>query len=49
VDDGSVDQTSKLAKRAGGVVIRHETNKSKTAAVQTIIKEAIRRDADVLY
>ena len=48
VDDGSVDQTSKLAKRAGAVVLRHETNKGKTAAVQTIINEAIKRDADVL-
>ena len=48
VDDGSTDNTSKLAKRAGAVVIRHETNKGKTAAVQTIINEAIRRDADVL-
>ena len=35
VDDGSTDNTSKLAKRAGAVVIRHETNKGKTAAVQT--------------
>jgi len=26
VDDGSVDNTSKLAKRAGAVVLRHETN-----------------------
>ena len=48
VDDGSTDDTSKLAKRAGAVVLRHETNKGKTAAVQTLIKEAIRRDADVL-
>ena len=48
VDDGSVDQTSKLAKRAGAIVLRHETNKGKTVAVQTIIKEAIQRDADVL-
>ena len=48
VDDGSVDQTSKLAKRAGATVIRHETNQGKTAAVQTLIKEAIKRDADVL-
>ena len=38
VDDGSVDQTSKLAKRAGAIVIRHETNKGNTAAVQTLIK-----------
>ena len=35
VDDGSVDQTSKLAKRAGAVVLRHKTNQGKTAAVQT--------------
>jgi glycosyltransferase involved in cell wall biosynthesis len=48
VDDGSIDQTSKLAKRAGAVVLRHETNKGKTAAVQTLINEAMRRDADVL-
>ena len=48
VDDGSVDQTSKLATRAGAVVLRHETNKGKTAAVQTLINEAIKRDADVL-
>ena len=48
VDDGSADNTSKLAKRAGAVVLRHETNKGKSAAVQTLIKEAIKRDADVL-
>ena len=26
VDDGSTDNTSELAKRAGAVVVRHETN-----------------------
>ena len=26
VDDGSTDNTSKLAKRASAVVLRHETN-----------------------
>ncbi|MGB7532720.1 MAG: glycosyltransferase [Halobacteriota archaeon] len=26
VDDGSTDNTSKLAKRAGAVVLRYETN-----------------------
>ena len=30
VDDGSTDNTSKLAKRAGAVVLRHETNQGKT-------------------
>ena len=48
VDDGSTDNTSKLATRAGAVVLRHETNKGKTAAVQTLINEAIKRNADVL-
>ena len=48
VDDGSADNTSKLAERAGAIVLRHETNKGKTAAVRTLINEAIRRDADVL-
>ncbi len=48
VDDGSTDDTSKLAKRAGAIVLRHETNKGKTAAVQTLINEAKKRDADVL-
>ncbi|PXF62147.1 MAG: hypothetical protein C4B59_00615 [Candidatus Methanogaster sp.] len=48
VDDGSTDNTSKLAKRAGAVVVRHKINQGKTAAIQTIIAEAIMRDADVL-
>ena len=48
VDDGSTDNTSKLAKQSGAIVINHETNRGKTAAVQTILAEAIKRDADVL-
>jgi len=48
VDDGSTDNTSKLAKRAGAAVINHKTNQGKTAAIQTIIDEAIKRDADLL-
>ena len=32
VDDGSTDNTSKLAKRAGAVVLRHETNKGKNCS-----------------
>ncbi|MEA1894560.1 MAG: glycosyltransferase family 2 protein [Euryarchaeota archaeon] len=48
VDDGSTDKTSKLAKRAGAVVARHKINQGKTAAIQTIIAEAIMRAADVL-
>ncbi len=48
VDDGSVDRTLKYARRTDATVISHETNQGKAAAVQMIIKEAIRRDADVL-
>ena len=32
VDDGSTDNTSKLAKRAGAVVLRPETNKGKNCS-----------------
>jgi glycosyltransferase involved in cell wall biosynthesis len=48
VDDGSVDRTSKFAQRTDATVIRHETNQGKAAAVQVLINEAIKMDADVL-
>ena len=48
VDDGSADNTAILAERAGAVVVRHGTNLGKTAAIQTLINEALRRGADVL-
>ena len=48
MDDGSVDRTSKFARRTEATVISHETNLGKAAAVQMIIKEAIKMDADVV-
>lgn len=48
MDDGSVDRTSKIARRTDATVIRNETNMGKAAAVQMIVKEAIKMDADVL-
>lgn len=48
MDDGSVDRTSKFARKTNATVISHETNQGKAAAVQMIIKEAIKMDADVL-
>jgi glycosyltransferase involved in cell wall biosynthesis len=48
VDDGSVDRTSTFARATDATVIRHKTNLGKAAAVQTIIDEAIRLDADAL-
>jgi glycosyltransferase involved in cell wall biosynthesis len=48
VDDGSADRTSKFAQRTDATVIRQETNQGKAAAVQVLINEAIKMDADVL-
>ncbi|RZN30973.1 MAG: glycosyltransferase family 2 protein, partial [Methanosarcinales archaeon] len=48
VDDGSADNTAILAERAGAVVILHDANRGKTAAIQTLINEALSRGADVL-
>ncbi|MGD2148539.1 MAG: glycosyltransferase, partial [Anaerolineae bacterium] len=35
VDDGSRDQTSSVAARAGATVLRHEQNRGKGAALMT--------------
>lgn len=48
MDDGSVDRTSKIARRTEATVISHEMNLGKAAAVQMIVKEAIKMDADVV-
>jgi glycosyltransferase involved in cell wall biosynthesis len=48
LDDGSTDATAAVAEAAGATVVRHLTNKGKTAAVQTIFQEARRMNADVL-
>ena len=34
VDDGSIDRTDAIAAGAGAVVLRHETNKGKGAALR---------------
>jgi glycosyltransferase involved in cell wall biosynthesis len=48
VDDGSADNTSKVAELAGATVVRHPQNKGKGAAIQTIVAEAKKRNPDVL-
>ena len=48
VDDGSSDETAKVAKLAGADVIQHEQNKGYGAAIQSILAEAKKRNADVL-
>jgi glycosyltransferase involved in cell wall biosynthesis len=48
VDDGSTDATAAVAEAAGAAVVRHDINKGKMSAVQTIFHEARRMNADVL-
>jgi len=48
VDDGSTDNTAKVAKLAGATVIRHDENRGKGAAIQSILAEAKKRSPDVL-
>jgi len=48
VDDGSTDNTAKVAGLAGAVVIRHDENRGKGAAIQSILTEARRRNPDIL-
>ena len=48
VDDGSTDNTARVAELAGANVIKHDQNKGYGGAIQTILGEARRRDVDVL-
>ncbi len=41
VDDGSIDNTYQIAKSAGAIVIRHEVNKGKGAALKTGFQYAL--------
>jgi len=48
IDDGSTDRTVKIAQLAGASVIRHQENKGKGVAIQSILVEAKRRIPDIL-
>jgi len=50
VDDGSRDDTKKLAEQAGALVIRHENNRGMGAAEETIMSYAsvLMDDGDIL-
>ena len=48
VDDGSTDNTAKVAELAGATIVRHNENRGKGAAIQRILAEAKRRNPDVL-
>jgi glycosyltransferase involved in cell wall biosynthesis len=45
VDDGSVDDTSSVASKAGAIVVQHPVNLGQGAALQTGINFALRRGA----
>ncbi|MCH7788275.1 MAG: glycosyltransferase family 2 protein [Acidobacteria bacterium] len=54
VDDGSTDDTARVAAEAGAIVIRHEVNEGKGAAMATAARHAksdalIFMDADATY
>lgn len=48
VDDGSSDETSARAQRAGATVIRHDRNRGYGASLKSIFREADRARADQL-
>jgi len=48
VDDGSTDNTARVAELAGATVIRHDENRGKGAAIQSILAEAKKRNPDIL-
>jgi glycosyltransferase involved in cell wall biosynthesis len=48
VDDGSTDETSKVAKEAGALVIRHESRKGAGEATKSLFKAAKQNGAHIL-
>ena len=48
VDDGSTDNTARVAELAGATVIRHPANRGKGAAIQSILTEARKKNPDTL-
>jgi glycosyltransferase involved in cell wall biosynthesis len=48
VDDGSTDNTARVAELAGATVVRHDKNRGKGVAIQSILAEAKKRNPDVV-
>lgn len=48
VDDGSADQTEKVASDAGATVLHHIINRGQGAALQTGMTYALRKGADII-
>jgi len=47
-DDGSQDLTGEIAERIGAIVIRHEKNMGKGAALRSLFKKAMELGADIV-
>lgn len=47
-DDGSTDNTAKLAKEAGAIVITHSTNQGYGAAISTLFDYARKQNAQIM-
>lgn len=47
-DDGSSDDTARIAKSLGCIVVRHSTNMGYGAAIRTLIETAYAQGADIL-
>lgn len=48
VDDGSQDNTARIAKEAGAIVIEHDTNKGKAQAINSGLKHARDLNASIV-
>src|ERR1043166_2585743 len=48
IDDGSPDSTSEVAKKAGAIVLRHEVNQGKGAAIRTGMQYAVEKGFDLM-
>ena len=48
IDDGSVDDTARVAEEAGAVVIKHKENKGKAFGIKNAFKYALENDFDVV-
>ena len=48
IDDGSIDDTARVAEEAGAVVIKHKENKGKAFGVKNAFKYALENDFDVV-
>jgi len=48
VDDGSTDNTAKIARESGASVVSHSTNKGVGKAFQTAVQYALENNADIL-